>query len=88
MAKGLFKKVFSFGSNPKTDSDNDVKKEAATPALSPFEAYKAAQAKKQSEATNTENNEPVKAKKKRPDTSSENIEPALAEKKKAERQPS
>ena len=88
MAKGLFKKVFSFGSNPKTDSDNGVTKDAATPALSPFEAYKAAQAKKQSEATNTENNEPVKAKKERPDTSSENLEPDLAEKKKAERQPS
>ena len=85
MAKGLFKKVFSFGSNPKMDSDNGVTKDAATPALSPFEAYKAAQAKKQNKTANTE--KPVKTKEERPHTPSENKKPALTEKKTIENQP-
>ncbi|MBI0027025.1 signal recognition particle receptor subunit alpha, partial [Bartonella sp. M0187] len=85
MAKGLFKKVFSFGSNPKTDSEPEGTKDTATPALSPFEAYKAAQAKEQNKTASTE--KPAEPKQERPNTPSENQKPALAEKKKKENQP-
>ena len=47
MAKGLFKKVFSFGSKAKEEEEDTGTKQVDTAKLSPFEAYQAAQAEKQ-----------------------------------------
>lgn len=49
MANGLFKKVFSFGSSEKNGADGEKKDTSEQPALSPFEAYKIEQAKKQTQ---------------------------------------